>query len=94
MDYSLEERRRQLYRQIQEWNQNRLDLFAISEPNQVSGVCALMYRPLRARVCIAYTYCKHARTGVELLCNPPSKCIFYRVNEYLDLELGQRVDEI
>lgn len=35
MEYSLEERRRQLYHQIREWNVNRLDLFSISEPNQV-----------------------------------------------------------
>lgn len=36
MEYSLEERRRQLYQQIRAWNQSRLDLFAISEPNQVN----------------------------------------------------------
>ena len=33
--------RQRLVQQIREWNINRLDLFALSEPNQVSGY---MYR--------------------------------------------------
>lgn len=43
MEYSLEERRRQLYQLIRAWNQSRLDLFAISEPNQVNYYCVCVF---------------------------------------------------
>jgi len=36
--------RQRLVQQIREWNINRLDLFALSEPNQVSGHGMTNYR--------------------------------------------------
>jgi afadin len=72
MDYTLEERRRQLYRQIQEWNQNRLDLFAISEPNQnleYFGVMRFYYQDDEERVSTKCIRVASTATTVDVIYN-------------------------
>lgn len=70
MEYSLEERRRQLYQQIRAWNQSRLDLFAISEPNQnleFHGVMRFYYQDDDQRVSTKCIRVASSATTVDVI---------------------------
>lgn len=64
MEYSLEERRRQLYQQIRSWNESRLDLFAISEPNQVNYYCVCSLTREHAFISALFRMCVGLKAGI------------------------------